>query len=247
MAEETVEAAAARLITPEIRKEHIIASVAPGSGVHVRFRFNPGHCFERCALIYRQPKPGNLTVVLTQRYSPAGPVTWLASRTLPASPRPRDLAASLQYLAAFGNDWESRPHWRQITGRRDPGWEARIPMTGDAAVDEARRLVTERAASEGTAQFLRGEDGDLVCASDPTPHDMICSVNPGGEWSWHLDNLTVPVEIAPASELSPYPRSGAVRLAAQDLGAGTGITGRSAEPEARPAAQPAPARPARRR
>jgi hypothetical protein len=170
-------------------------------------------------------------------------MTWLTSRPLPLDSA--RLADELRLLFHRGNWQESRPPWRQAAGRQLPDWSARIPATGAVAVREAQQRVTDRAAETSRAHFLWRNGGDLVCASDPVPDDVICSVNKDGEWSVHVDSATVPVETAPDTLLRQALPS-AVQLAAQDVVDWRAATGRSASSEAPLAAQQAQARPARR-
>jgi hypothetical protein len=111
---------------------------------------------------------------------------------------------------------------------------------------DAQRRVTECAALAGKAHFL-WEEGDQLVYSDAPPRDgIISSVNERGEWSMHLDTATIPLETAP-DVLASLDRPSPARLAAQDLGAGTALPGRPAEPDVPRAAMSAQHRPARRR
>jgi hypothetical protein len=241
--EEALAASVERAITPAVRKEMMIATVTVEDLDTVQFRFSPGAVFERAARIHRQ-WPEKPYIDLWQQYQPGESMRWLTGKPFGSSPG--QLLMDLRGFCGLGDRREPRPHWRETAASRPPEFEHWIPAAGPRALGDARNLATACAADTGQAYFLWPSGENFVCASAPPPGGTVCSVNPYGEWSVHIGSRTVPVETPPEKMLRPQVPHDAVRLAAQDLGAGTGAPWRSAEKEAPPAARPAPARPARK-
>ena len=73
---EPIRATADRLLSADVRKEFLIASVETENHRRVRFRLNPAHAFERVGCIARYPS-GELRVTVSQQYRPHDEMTWL--------------------------------------------------------------------------------------------------------------------------------------------------------------------------
>jgi hypothetical protein len=248
---ESIEALAGRLITPDMRNESALSvvNVVTQSPHHFRFRFSPDDVFERVGRIDQFPA-GDLKLSVGQRYTPGESLTWLPSR--PLVPDAERLAEDLGRLRAFGNWWEARPHWRDAASQHAPEWTFQIPVAASDAAGVTRDQSVRRAAETGRARFLWTSRDHLVCSDCPPPRGEIWSVNESGEWSAHTSRTRL-LETPPPEGTFPRPvPADAVRLAAQDLslwGQGLSAWGpaeRPAQPGTAPVHGPAPDLPARR-
>ena len=236
---------AEELRTREALLEFKTASLETVSPDEVRFRVDPGLAFERSGRIARNPD-GSVSLHLHQRYRPDEYMAQIAGTPLGGS-----LTEDLRSLIRHANWRERRPCWRETYRTQHPKWARVMPVTRPAVIDDAFRAVTEAAREKGIAHYLwRAGEGTIAYGNNPPLSTAVFSINPLGEWAFHVGPGTRPLETAP--DLSALARERAeriraVRLAAQDLGTDAVAAIRSGDQEAAPRDRPAPDRPARRR